>query len=178
MQTQKLPNKNSNLPLLFLVLTLLVVFFYVPNVFAQLQSAEELEKTTKETLAQKKNELETLEKEFKDFGALKKEEQEKIINRIPATFRQESFMEFIENVRKATSVEIGNISFSQAKQGSGLMKTRDISMTIRAVDKNIIKNFLEKFEQAEQFYTIKNFTIQTSNSFTQADIIITAYFGQ
>lgn len=171
-------NKKSNTGLLIAILIIILAFFYIPSVFGEYQSASEVKNTKSEELSDKTTQLGTLEKELSDFNAVKKEDQQKTINKIPATFRQEAFIDFLETVRKDAKVDIGTVSFGPVQSNQGGVKTRDIAITIRATDKALIKAFLEKFEKADQFYTVKNVNLQTGQAVAQADIVIISYFAQ
>lgn len=171
-------NSKSNLGLLLSILIILLAFFYIPSVFGEYQSANEIKNTKSTLLSDKTAQLSNLEKELAEFTTIKKDDQQKVINKIPATFRQEAFIDFLETSRKDAKVDIGNVSFAPAQTNQSSMKTRDIALTVRATDKALIKGFLEKFEKADQFYSVKNINLQTSQGIAQADIIITSYFAQ
>ncbi|MFN7160955.1 MAG: hypothetical protein ACK4NC_05120 [Candidatus Gracilibacteria bacterium] len=171
-------NKKSNVGLLLAILIIILAFFYIPSVYGEYQSATDVKNTANEELNDKATQLTTLEKELSEFNTVKKEDQQKMISKIPATFRQESFIDFLETVRKDAKVDIGSVSFGPVQMSQGGMKTRDIAMTIRATDKALIKTFLEKFEKADQFYAVKNVNLQTGQAIAQADIVIISYFAQ
>lgn len=176
MQTTQ--NKQNNTGFLLAILIIILAFFYIPSVFGEYQSAKEVQNTKNQELADKSTQLSTLEKELADFTSLKKDDQQKIINKIPATFRQEAFVDFLETTRKEAKVDIGTVSFGSIQNNKDGMKTRDIAMTVRATDRGFIKGFLEKFEKADQFYSVKNINLQTAQALAQADIVITSYFAQ
>lgn len=171
-------NKKSNVGFLLAILIILLAFFYIPSVFGEYQSAQEVKNTKQEELDTKSKQLATLNEELDKFNKAAPDVKQKIINKIAAKFQQEEFIDFLEKIRKEAKVDIGTISFGPVQNLKDGMKAREISMTVRSTDKAFIKNFLEKFEKADQFYSVKNVNLQTGQSAAQADMVIISYFGQ
>ena len=177
MEQTLLKNNSNNTLILFLAVLLGCCIAYTPFIFDQYTTSGQKNSTLMEEKSALSEKIVTLKEEKSSYDTEDSATRTKIIQSIPATYRQGSMLELLEELKKSTNSTIGQIHFDSTR-GSNTMKAKDISLTLQVATTEQLIQLFEFIEKNPILLDIKNFSLQKGAAFAQMDITLTTYFDK